>query len=672
MAKKYKCLYCEKRLIRKDLINHIDKQHEELIPQGYTAARVVYNQVNKVDQGKCRVCGNPTTWNEKSGRYDVLCGNPKCKEHMREEYKKNMLRVRGTYNILNDPEQQKRMLANRSISGTYKFSDGGALTYTGSYEKKCLEFMDVVMQIPSKDILSPGPTLEYMYNGEKHFYITDFYYIPYNLIIEVKDGGDNLNTKESSSMRASREKTIEKEHLITDRGEYNYIRLTNNNFAQLIEVFMEIKQKLLEGDDSKTYKINESGMILESYFNESKEDVAAILLGKRKLINDKYTVLYHGTDVGNLKTIMPYSYNAGMHNDKPKMSSYWFNDPVYAATFATMTLLNSYDETPYGELIDNDMMLLVNNKYKNKVLSIIKDNKAYIYEKFINTKYLGYGHSGTFPEYTLDIPVAPDHCYEIYSDIMINRIKFVSMDYIKSISQMYKAGKMSFGATRFQQIINRIFYYDNNKKRNVKIKKAKINNRPDMPIAFAESKEDDIKNILRLSMDPPKYAIRYDQEAANNYRLTGDAKYASDIYTYQYMQNRHSCLYNISFDIPSFVDLEKIERKVDTYGKREYYKVLNNMTKANNNGESFYVSIPFKYYELYSDIQNVKYLVYNSVTGVLNRNKAKVYQHNFSVDNRKYSVLIITLDNHVKNIYLLGYERNVIFSPGHTVYTLIK
>ena len=453
MSKKYKCSYCEKRLIRKDLITHIEKTHQELIPQGYTASRLVYNQVNKVDQGKCRVCGKPTTWNEKSGRYNVLCDNPKCKEQMRAEYKKNMLRVRGTYNILNDPEQQKIMLSNRSISGTYKFSDGGTLTYTGSYEKKCLEFMDVVMQIPSKDILSPGPTLEYIYNSQKHFYITDFYYIPYNLIIEVKDGGDNLNTKDSASMKASREKTIEKEHIITDRGEYNYIRLTNNNFAQLIEVFMEIKQKLLEGDDSKTYKINESGMILESYFNESKED--------------------------------------------------------------------------------------------------------------------------------------------------------------------------------------------------------------------------DIKNVLRLSMNPPKYVISYDQEAANNYRLTGDVKYASDIYTYQCMQN-HSCLYNISFDIPSFVDLEKIERKVDTYGKGEYYKVLNDMTKANNNGESFYVPIPFKYYELYSDMQNVKYLVYNSVTGILNRNKAKVYQHNFSIDNRKYSVLIITLDNHVKNIYLLGYERNVISSPGRTLYTLIK
>ena len=262
MAKTYKCQYCEKRFIRKDLINHIENKHEEMIPEGFSASRLVYNQINKVSYGKCRVCGKETTWNEKAGRYNVLCSNPKCKEHMREEYKKNMLRVKGTYNILNDPEQQKKMLANRSISGKYKFTtDGGELTYTGSYEKKCLEFMDIVMQIPSTDILSPGPTLEYEYNGEKHFYITDFYYIPYNLIIEVKDGGDNPNNKKSVGMNSSREKTIEKERLITDKGEYNYIRLTNNNFAQLIEIFMVIKEKLLEGDISKTYKINESVLL---------------------------------------------------------------------------------------------------------------------------------------------------------------------------------------------------------------------------------------------------------------------------------------------------------------------------------------------------------------------------------------------------------------------------
>lgn len=307
MAKKYKCPYCEKRLIRKDLINHIDKSHKELIPEKYTASRLVYDQVNKVNSGRCRVCGKPTTWSENSGRYNVLCDNPKCKEYMREQYKKNMLRVRGTYNILNDPEQQKRMLANRSISGKYKFQDGGEHIYTGSYEKKCLEFMDIVMQIPSKDILSPGPTLEYEYDGQKHFYITDFYYIPYNLIIEVKDGGNNLNTKDSASMRASREKTIEKEHIITDKGEYNYIRLTDNNFAQLIEVFMIIKEKLLEGDDSKTYRINESRIIVEDYFVDKKD----IYYNKDKFDSGKINLCFITGLSGSGKTTMGKTMQSG-------------------------------------------------------------------------------------------------------------------------------------------------------------------------------------------------------------------------------------------------------------------------------------------------------------------------------------------------------------------------
>lgn len=260
MAKKYKCPYCNERLVRKDLIDHIDKEHEELIPEGSESAQVVYDVVNNTKgAGRCRVCGSPTKWNSSAKRYDVLCGNPRCKQKMREDYQKNMLRVHGTYNILNNEEQQKKMLANRSISGTYKFTtDGGFATYTGSYEKKFLEFADKVMQIPSKDIMAPGPTLEYEMNGKKHFYITDFLYIPYNLIIEVKDGGSNPNSKDSVGMRSSRQRTIEKEKLITDRGEYNYLRLTDNQFVQLLEIFMEIKKSLIEDNDSKIIRIHES------------------------------------------------------------------------------------------------------------------------------------------------------------------------------------------------------------------------------------------------------------------------------------------------------------------------------------------------------------------------------------------------------------------------------
>lgn len=271
MGKRYKCPYCELRDERKKLIIHIDKRHEEMLPEGYDGARIMYDKINHTDgHGICRVCKKDTPWNPKAQRYDVLCGNPKCKEAMREEYKKNMLRVRGTYNILNDPEQQEKMLANRSISGKYKFKDGGVVTYTGSYEKKFLEFIDEFMEIASKDIMMPGPTLEYTYKGEKHFYITDCLYIPYNAIIEIKDGGDNPNNKSTPGMISSREKTIQKEKLITDRGEYNYIRLTNNDFTQLIEFFMEIKEKMLNDDPSMTIRIHES-CVEESFAINEKD-----------------------------------------------------------------------------------------------------------------------------------------------------------------------------------------------------------------------------------------------------------------------------------------------------------------------------------------------------------------------------------------------------------------
>lgn len=278
MAKRYKCPYCELRDERKKLIAHIDKRHEEMLPEGYDGARTVYDMINHTNgHGTCRICKKDTQWNMSSQRYDVLCGNPKCKEAMREEYKKNMIRVKGTYNILNDPEQQQKMLANRKISGKYRYSDGTVFTYTGSYEKKLLEFEDAVMNIPSKDIMMPGPTIEYMYNGKKHFYIADQLYIPYNLIIEIKDGGNNKNGKETPGMIASREKTIEKEKVITDKGEYNYLRLTNNDFVQLIEIFMELKENYMSGNDSKVVRIHEGtkSVINPNYKPNGKKDLSS-------------------------------------------------------------------------------------------------------------------------------------------------------------------------------------------------------------------------------------------------------------------------------------------------------------------------------------------------------------------------------------------------------------
>lgn len=255
---KYHCPFCDEKYPRMELIEHVEKEHSALIPENYTATRVVYEAINKTDHGTCMICKkNVYTWNEKISRYNNLCDNPKCREEVRRIALERHMRVYNKPTLLDDPMQQEKMLSNRHISGKYKYSDGTMFTYTGKYEKATIEFMDKVLNIDSKDIQMPGPVLDYDFNGETHSWITDIYYIPANLIIEVKDGGNNPNKRE---MPVYRGKQLAKEVMITNLGKFNYLRLTNNNFAQLLEALAEIKYENL---DQKTathvsYFINES------------------------------------------------------------------------------------------------------------------------------------------------------------------------------------------------------------------------------------------------------------------------------------------------------------------------------------------------------------------------------------------------------------------------------
>jgi len=255
MAKHYKCPYCNFSSERDKLIDHVADNHEELIPEDYTPTRVVFNIVNKREYGVCMVCKGKTPWNEKAGKYNKICDKESCRKSAREQFTKNMIKVYNKPTLLDDEEWQAHMLANRKISGKYKFSDGGAVTYTGTYEKKCLEFMDTVLNISSKDVMCPGPTFEYDYQGEKHKWITDIYYIPANLVIEIKDGGSNPNNRQ---MQSYREKQIEKEKMITNLGVYNYIRLTDNQFVQLIDILAELKEQAMNGEISPISRIHEA------------------------------------------------------------------------------------------------------------------------------------------------------------------------------------------------------------------------------------------------------------------------------------------------------------------------------------------------------------------------------------------------------------------------------
>ena len=169
------------------------------------------------------------------------------------------------------------MLANRSISGEYRFKDGTKFNYVGSYEKKFLEFLDQVLDFDGYDIMAPGPTFEYEFEGETHKWITDFMIIPYNLVIDVKDGGDNPNNR---SMVKYRNKQKAKETMITtSQGKYSYLRLTDNQFGQLLEIFLALKERM---DDPATagkplFHINESAEIIteEFDFNSIKDEIGS-------------------------------------------------------------------------------------------------------------------------------------------------------------------------------------------------------------------------------------------------------------------------------------------------------------------------------------------------------------------------------------------------------------
>lgn len=239
--KLFKCPFCDKKFNKVDLVDHVGDKHDDMIPEGYSAFRVVYDYLHMNTVKKCIICGKPTSWNEEKGRYNKLCDSKACKKayaklHANQDFK--------------SADIQAQLLAKRKISGTYAMTDGEEKTYTGSYEKKCLEFMDKILKVRSEDIQAPGVILEYIYIGEKHNYLSDFYYVPYNLIIEVKDGGDNPNRKE---MIEYREKTIAKEKYIINETKYNYIRLTNNDFSQLLAIFFELKMIYL--DDSNTERV---------------------------------------------------------------------------------------------------------------------------------------------------------------------------------------------------------------------------------------------------------------------------------------------------------------------------------------------------------------------------------------------------------------------------------
>ena len=240
-----KCPICGKnKANKKDLLQHVESSHKDEIAKDMSAAQYVYYLNHGRAYGICRICGNPTPWNEKAGKPKQICGSDACKRRVSKEFEENL---KSKYNktrqdLMNDPDHQEEMLANRKISGTYKWSDNRhTFTYTGSYEKFALEWLDKVMDIDPDTIQTPGPKIQYMFEGKPHYWITDMYLTDFNLVVEIKDGNSTGEKNTHPGFAHNRDLEKAKDDYMKTQNQYNYIKLTNKNMMQLVKTLSEIR-----------------------------------------------------------------------------------------------------------------------------------------------------------------------------------------------------------------------------------------------------------------------------------------------------------------------------------------------------------------------------------------------------------------------------------------------
>lgn len=225
--RRFKCMDCGQRFGEfNQLFNHATKYHADLIGDE-DPYKYLYEKRNPGPY-ICPICKkNPREWDPKKRKYTRICNDPKCKEEARKQFQKNMKRVYGTDNLLNDPERQAELLANRSISGKYKFPDGVEIVYVGTYELDFLEHCVNHFSWDSTDVI-PCPAslfVEYYdpYTKKKRWYMPDFYIPKYNVVIEIKDG--------SKYPVESKAKAVLKEQAVIKENRFNYIKIVDKDYT---------------------------------------------------------------------------------------------------------------------------------------------------------------------------------------------------------------------------------------------------------------------------------------------------------------------------------------------------------------------------------------------------------------------------------------------------------
>lgn len=250
--KTIKCNFCDARFQdANQIIEHLEQKHPDMIPKDMSAGQYWYFLKTGKENGSCVICHKPTEWNPKTNKYKRFCNNPKCKEAYIKTFQNRMIGKYGKVTLLNDPEQQKKMLSHRKISNEYVWSDRVHKTlYTGTYELSFLEFLDKIMDFDPDDVIAPSPhTYTYIYEGAPHFYIPDFFIPSLNLEIEIKDGGDNMNQHPKIQAVDKVKEKLKDEVMASNSKNFNYLKIVNKDNKIFFKYLEKAKENFITGQD---------------------------------------------------------------------------------------------------------------------------------------------------------------------------------------------------------------------------------------------------------------------------------------------------------------------------------------------------------------------------------------------------------------------------------------
>lgn len=240
------CPYCKKYFSKKSsTVEHINRAHSELLTQdNMNAEQSLYYSTHHTLNGMCMCgCGKPTGWNYKTGKPYKVSDDPKCRERLRAIAKKNHINTYGTETLLNDMDHQKDMQKHRPSSGQYTFHDGGKVSYLSKLELNFLQFCDKMMEFTSNMIQESPEYFTYYDTKDKRErqYIPDFYLPDYNLLVEIKDGGEHPNSN-PAFIKETKYKVKLKDDVMRKQNKYNFIKIVDCNYGPFMEALFNIVQ----------------------------------------------------------------------------------------------------------------------------------------------------------------------------------------------------------------------------------------------------------------------------------------------------------------------------------------------------------------------------------------------------------------------------------------------